>query len=72
MSFGYSYTSDVNIRLYLFCITYGQFIKLCWLKHRGPVAAQELKTTGSSLVLDKQTFVSEALRASLRILYYNI
>jgi len=55
MSFGYSYTSDVTIRLYLFCITYDQFIKLYWLKHRGPVAMQELEATGSSLALNKQT-----------------
>ena len=61
MSFGCSYTSDVMIRLYLFCIPYDQFYdQLYWLKYRGPVAAQELKATGSSLALDKQTFGQSA------------
>lgn len=62
MSFGYSYTSDVKIRLYLFCTTYDQSNKLFWLDHR---TAQELKASGSSPALGKQTVVLGASSSHL-------
>lgn len=62
MSFGYSYTSDVKIRLYLFCTTYDQSNKLFWLDHR---TAQELKASGSSPALGKRTVVLGASSSHL-------
>lgn len=52
MSFGYGYASDIEIRLYLFCITYDQSNKFDWLDQR---TAQELQAAEGSPALSKQT-----------------